>query len=549
MPATLWKQFNDGGWGMWPIVVCFSWVVQIAVERVWLVVRSSWGARRFRRSLRRCLLGRDINGALALCDTHRTPVARAVRAGLVVARESDARIQLAIDAAVLAEVPGLWKRTPLLVALGNFGVWLGLLGTLTGLVRGTTSCSGESVDPSQKARILAEGISEAMNCTAFGLLTAVAAVAAYGVLRCTTEAVERNLREVVLETMSLVSAHRAKLFPAAECVSAELALGHRRAAGEIRLEGGADKRPEVSIILSWGDDILATDGWRLRRNRAATLEIREPGGAPLSRLKLDWDGQALVRWRFEQAPCPPGCAFGVRVEACDAPRFGRGQTWFETYSRAAAMGFPGPWRFRPRAIGAAVLTLTVHAATLGLAAYRHAALEIESPDERDPRSTPYLLLQDTSAPTPLALVRIVQTPISPDAPADKCPESVDNCQFSSGMLGLLQFDHDAARPLFQHEAARRGKKHTPGNAFRNWIHREGGQLGVGGMARRHVVRRGESLRSIAERYGLADWQCIYDADINPDLVETRPDPDRIWVGDEIYVPYACVDEKPYGPLR
>ncbi len=47
---------------------------------------------------------------------------------------------------------------------------LGGAGTLVGLVKAFGAVGGESVDPSQKARVLAEGISEAVNCTAFGLI-------------------------------------------------------------------------------------------------------------------------------------------------------------------------------------------------------------------------------------------------------------------------------------------------------------------------------------------------------------------------------------------
>jgi biopolymer transport protein ExbB/TolQ len=46
----------------------------------------------------------------------------------------------------------------------------GLIGTVAGLVKAFGAVAGESVDPSQKARILAEGISQAMNCTAFALV-------------------------------------------------------------------------------------------------------------------------------------------------------------------------------------------------------------------------------------------------------------------------------------------------------------------------------------------------------------------------------------------
>jgi len=48
-------------------------------------------------------------------------------------------------------------------------VTFGAIGTLLGMVKAFGAVGGESVDPSQKARILAEGISEAMNCFAFGV--------------------------------------------------------------------------------------------------------------------------------------------------------------------------------------------------------------------------------------------------------------------------------------------------------------------------------------------------------------------------------------------
>ena len=49
-------------------------------------------------------------------------------------------------------------------------VVFGAFGTVIGLVKAVGAVGGESVDPSLKARILAEGISEAMNCTAFALV-------------------------------------------------------------------------------------------------------------------------------------------------------------------------------------------------------------------------------------------------------------------------------------------------------------------------------------------------------------------------------------------
>ena len=51
---------------------------------------------------------------------------------------------------------------------------VGLLGTIIGLI---TSFSGVSeADAATKAALLSQGISEALNCTAFGLLVAIIAI-------------------------------------------------------------------------------------------------------------------------------------------------------------------------------------------------------------------------------------------------------------------------------------------------------------------------------------------------------------------------------------
>lgn len=79
----------------------------------------------------------------------------------------------------------VWKQrktsgvaAKLLAAAVGVAALVGGGGTLVGLVKAFGAVGGESVDPSQKARMLAEGISEAMNCTALGLLTWLPAVVA-----------------------------------------------------------------------------------------------------------------------------------------------------------------------------------------------------------------------------------------------------------------------------------------------------------------------------------------------------------------------------------
>ena len=75
----------------------------------------------------------------------------------------------------------MWSRRPqsstalkLVITLVAIVVALGMLGTAIGLIKALGAIGGESVDPSQKARILAEDMSGATNAATFGFLLWVA---------------------------------------------------------------------------------------------------------------------------------------------------------------------------------------------------------------------------------------------------------------------------------------------------------------------------------------------------------------------------------------
>ena len=95
--------------------------------------------------------------------------------------------------------------------LANLAMLSGLLGTVSGLIVSFGAVSGESVDPSQKARILAEGISEAMNCTAFGLIVALIGLLGFAVLNGKTQGLEDDINEASVRVLNLVVANRQKV--------------------------------------------------------------------------------------------------------------------------------------------------------------------------------------------------------------------------------------------------------------------------------------------------------------------------------------------------
>ena len=202
------KAWHGGGWGMYPIAFCMVAALVITVERViFLYFTVSSQKETVLRELYKYILRGDIGGALRFLDAQRpSPLTKVIKAGLVKVHRSDFEVQAALDQASLQEMPKIEARTGFLGMLSNAAVLCGLLGTITGLIK----CFGAvaNVDPAQKATILAAGIAEAMNCTAFGLGVSIPALIIYSVLQSRSQHLVDDINEGVVTVMNLVVGNR-----------------------------------------------------------------------------------------------------------------------------------------------------------------------------------------------------------------------------------------------------------------------------------------------------------------------------------------------------
>ena len=209
--AAVWKHFRDGGWGMYVILFWSIIEVGVIVERALYLYGSSINKDVFLATMQKCILAGDIAKAVKMCSAANAPLARIVQAGLVKVNRPDEEVQAAMDEAALREIPRIAKRTGYLALLANLAMLNGLLGTVTGLIKSFGAVSGASVDPSQKATILANGISEAMNCTAFGLGVAIVGLIGFAVLNGKTQQIEDDINEASVQILNLVVANRQKV--------------------------------------------------------------------------------------------------------------------------------------------------------------------------------------------------------------------------------------------------------------------------------------------------------------------------------------------------
>jgi len=196
---------------MWIILFWLICAIAVIVERTVFLFGASINKDVFVATMQKCILAGDVAKAVKMCSAANAPLARIVQAGLVKVNRADEEVQAGMDEAALREMPQINKRTGYLALFSNLAMLCGLFGTITGLIRAFGAVGGESVDPSQKARILAEGISEAMVCTAFGLVAAIIALMGFAFLNGKTQAMEDDINEASVRVLNLVVANRQKV--------------------------------------------------------------------------------------------------------------------------------------------------------------------------------------------------------------------------------------------------------------------------------------------------------------------------------------------------
>ena len=203
--------FAGGGFFMYPILLVSIAGLAVSMERLlYLVSAGSVRKDEFLNRVNQYILQGNLERAIAVCSQAQSPLTRIVKAGLMaVANNKDAEeVQTAMDAIALREVPRIESKTGLLAMFSNMATLLGLLGTITGLIGAFGAVA--NVSPSEKATLLANSISEAMNCTAFGLIVAIPLLGIFGYLQTRAQALVDDVHEAAVATLNFILTNREK---------------------------------------------------------------------------------------------------------------------------------------------------------------------------------------------------------------------------------------------------------------------------------------------------------------------------------------------------
>lgn len=202
---TIVEFFTKGGVFMIPILVVGAAATAIVIERYITLTRAIGANRHAWGKVEPAIMAGDFEKARELTAKDPTPMSRLLAVGL--ARQGAVRrlddVEKAMRASMLEIIPHLEKRTHYLATFANLATLLGLLGTVSGLIHAFTAVA--TANPAEKANLLAASISEAMNCTAFGLMVAVPILFVHSWLQTKTIELITSLETAAGKYMTLVA--------------------------------------------------------------------------------------------------------------------------------------------------------------------------------------------------------------------------------------------------------------------------------------------------------------------------------------------------------
>lgn len=163
-------------WVLWLLLLLSLLSIGIMIERALFFRRRTVDQERISDQLQPLLRAGDLSGVAQLIQSWPGGEATVLRAGLEAAAHGRAAVEKTVHAALVCEQQRLERRLSILGTLGNNAPFIGLFGTVLGIIRAFRDLS---LDVKGGASQVMGGISEALVATAVGLFVAIPAVMAY----------------------------------------------------------------------------------------------------------------------------------------------------------------------------------------------------------------------------------------------------------------------------------------------------------------------------------------------------------------------------------
>ncbi|MDY2684583.1 MAG: MotA/TolQ/ExbB proton channel family protein [Selenomonadaceae bacterium] len=168
-----WHLFQSGGIVMYPLLLLSVITVTIAAERFSYYRQNRRDSRPFFAAVRAAASQGDFEKAARLCAERSTATGRIIGQGLKHSADEQA-MKDAFEQRMTLEAAGFRRYLDYLSAIVTISPLLGLLGTVTGMIR-----TFSILDGGAGAAAITGGVGEALVATATGLCVAILAFCAY----------------------------------------------------------------------------------------------------------------------------------------------------------------------------------------------------------------------------------------------------------------------------------------------------------------------------------------------------------------------------------
>ncbi len=165
---------------MYPIIFCSIVALAIFLERLWVLRRKNIIPQDFINNVEGLLKKQKISEAVFLCQNDMSSIAKIFLAGLRSTQKGMWLVKEAIEERGSREATILEKNVDILSTIANLTPLLGLLGTVSGMIKTFNAISVQGIgNPAP----LAGGIAEALITTATGLCIAIPTLVCYRFLK------------------------------------------------------------------------------------------------------------------------------------------------------------------------------------------------------------------------------------------------------------------------------------------------------------------------------------------------------------------------------
>jgi len=192
-----------GGPILWVLVIISIGAFAVILERiVFFAVNEKNVGNNFKDEILSLVANKKLDEAIALCDTKKSCVATAVKKFLQKAPKGiDVQdYEFILKEVTNQEISPYERRLNLLASVISISPMLGLLGTVTGMIRAFTNISKYGAGD---AAIVADGIAEALLTTAAGLMIAIPVIVVYNYLNRRLEKMENEIDDVVTNIINI----------------------------------------------------------------------------------------------------------------------------------------------------------------------------------------------------------------------------------------------------------------------------------------------------------------------------------------------------------